>query len=230
MAKKKTKKKATKQAANIKRTKKKKKSVKQDKKIDLVDLIKKAALSKAKDSEDPPKKRAERPTRQADSPIYKTWPTWGNNYLKAYRTHYVQSLTCDAIHIHMTTLRRYMRGCKEFRDACDMEKHAITDLLEKSALHRAVHGTDEIFLFEGQPVYLVDQVTDEKSLLPLLRKKWETNLTVFMLKGRRREEYYPEQQGSGGTADDKAAAVREALEEITKVMAPPSDWDQQQDE
>ena len=151
-------------------------------------------------------------------------------FLEFYEVHYVQSTAADNTGIHMTTLRRYLRGCKEFRDAADQVKYRITDMLEKSALHRAVHGTDEIFLFEGEPVYLVNQVTKKKSLLPLIRKKWETNLTVFMLKGRRREEYYPENQGSGGTADDKAAAVREALAEITKVMAPPSDWDQQQDE
>jgi len=167
----------------------------------------------------PPKKYLRAPEwNPKTAEIYKSYPKWGEKFFESYRIHKVQNTACTAINIHPNTLRRYKRGCKEFRSACDDIYNELTDTLERSALSRAVHGVDEVCLHEGQPIWITDPITKEKGFLT--KKKYETSLTIFMLKGRRREIYYPENQNLGGTADDKAAAVREAIAEIAKVMAP----------
>jgi len=193
---------------------------------------KKKAVTKNKNNKNsvvistPPFRRVGRPpAHDVTGEIYKHWPDWAEQYLELYATHYTKSIACAELPIHADTLRRYMRGCREFRTACEDVRDSITDKIEKSATHRAIHGTDELYLWEGEPVFTEDPKTGEKCFLT--KKKWETQLTTFMLRGRRRETYYPENQGTGGTTDDKATAVREVLAEITKVMAPPPDWDEE---
>lgn len=225
LKKKKKKKKGTplhnKNTKNIKKTKVKKKVTKRKRlpKVINDEDISQFIHSNNPEQSEPLKKRSRAEPWDANkSAMYKSWPHWGDVFLKAYRQHRIQGIASDVVNVSYTTLGRYKRGCKEFRDACHEVYHEQTDTLERSALSRAIEGTDDVVLFEGLPVYITHPVTGKKTFLT--RKKYETALTIFMLKGRRREIYYPENQNLGGTADDKAAAVRDSIKEILKIMTP----------
>lgn len=148
--------------------------------------------------------------------IYKSWPKWGDKFLAALSKRGGYYAAAHTINIDPSTTQRYKRSCKEFREACEDIYHAETDDLEACMMHRAKHGNDDLVLFEGEPVTIVNEETGERDYL--YKRKYETALSIFMLKGRRRETYYPEGGYVGGTADDKALAVRESIVDIMKVM------------
>ncbi len=151
-----------------------------------------------------------------NSDIYKKWPSWGDRFLEKLTQKGGYYAAARAINIGAKTFYRYRRGCKEFREAVEDIYHAETDELEQCLMERAKHGTDDLVIHEGEPVRVENPYTGEYEYL--YKRKYETALSIFMLKGRRREVYYPEGGVASGTADDKAAAVRESIMEIMKVM------------
>ena len=162
------------------------------------------------------KKREPEKFDPANVEVYKNWPKWGERYLAVLNKRGGYYAAAHAIGIHPSTIFRSKRSCKEFREACEDIYHAETDDLESCMMDRAKFGSDSIVLFEGEPVKIHNTKTNSYDYL--YKTKYETALSIFMLKGRRRETYYPEGGFVGGTADDKAQAVRESIADIMKVM------------
>lgn len=150
--------------------------------------------------------------------VHNTWPEWGDKFLKAFREHKTIYHAAMKLGISRDAVTRYKRHCKEFKNAFYDAKEAITDMIEESAINRAINGVDKLVLYEGVPVKVM--MPGMKKSQYLYERKYETSLSIFMLKGRRREEYYPEMKLGGGTTDDQANAVLQAIEEIQNIMAP----------
>lgn len=168
--------------------------------------------------------KKEPPSRKHGTPDGKNgqWPEWGEKFLRVFMKEKTIYHACHAMGISRDAVTRYKRHCKKFRDAFYDTKESLTDLIEQSAMNRAIHGNDKLVLHNGVPVMI--QVEDEKGKITkeyLWEKKHETALTIFMLKGRRRDEYYPEMQQSQGSNDERAAAVLQVIAEISNIMAPP---------
>lgn len=107
------------------------------------------------------------------------------------------------------------------------------DNLEQSAMLRAIQGVEEPVIFKGKPML------DPKTGKPLTVTRYDTALTIFMLKAHRPERYRgidwrggdgagggPQGGGPGaveGGPLERAQAVRAALEDLVKatVVTPP---------
>ena len=75
------------------------------------------------------------------------------------------------------TVLRWRKADPAFAECCEDIKESKVDRLEMSAYERAVHGTVEPVLYKGRPVQYQGEV--------LMKRTYETALTIFMLKNLR---------------------------------------------
>ncbi len=196
--------------------KKKPKSITYKKKK-VVTRTSKKKVPKGTSPKDPVKKVLNWKGESVNS-VHNAFPEWGEKFFKLFPIHKTIYHTCAAMGISRHTVTKYKTHCKKFREMFYDAKEDLTDMIEESGMNRAIHGHEKLILHEGKPVMV--KLPGMTKAAPLWEKKYETSLTIFMLKGRRRDEYYPEMKSGGGTNDDKANAVLQVIQEIKNVMAP----------
>lgn len=151
---------------------------------------------------------------------YAKYPEWGERFIKMYREEFTIFHAAKRINTSRNTVTKYKKYCKAFRADIEKAEEDVTDMLEKSMMHRATHGVQKLVLYNGVPVKIQVKVNGRTKKLDLYETKYETALAIFMMKGRRRDKYYPELEYGGGTTDDKASAVIQTIAEIRNIMAP----------
>lgn len=174
-----------------------------------------------------PKKQAKRSSikRPSKTPN-KAMPVWGEKYLKAYEEYGTKYHAAKKANVNRGTANKWINSCPELRDRIEAIDDSWTDQLEQSALQRATHGSNDHIIYEGELVYHKDEDGNylrdkDGNRIPVIKKKYETALTIFMLKARRRDTYLIDNMGSGGTADEKANSIRQALRSIEESIPQP---------
>lgn len=212
-------------SATLIKKKKKVKLTKKDKATKRQMSVKNGKNSHANENDDTvcreAQERSAEKTAQAkhgNEIVHGRYPHWGAKFIALFPKFKTITHTAQKMGISRDAVTRYKRHCKKFREDFYNAKEAITDLIEESAINRSIDGIEKLVLYEGKPVYVKLPGMEEQ--MPLYEKKYETSLTIFMLKGRRPEEYYPEMQHGGGTTDDQANALLQTIAEIRNVMAP----------
>mgnify|MGYP003653823281 CR=1 FL=1 len=152
----------------------------------------------------PPKKPAARKTaanktasaskkRQARKPD----TTWHDKFLKSFRRTRSVTNACKAAGVSRRCAYKHRKEYPELADAWQEAKETNVDDLIASALERAIEGHLEPVFYKGMEIGNV--------------RKYETVLTIFMLKALRPERFNLERDANTLTVDAAAAAVRGAV-------------------
>jgi len=132
---------------------------------------------------------------------------WAAAFLKALRETKSVSHACQASGVKSrTTAYNFRKECERFRREWDEAWADIVDELEQSAMDRAINGHDDLELHQGE-------ICKDDDGNPIVRRKFESALTIFMLKKNRPDRYGDESIGEA--AEEIAGAVRDMVEAMS---------------
>lgn len=97
------------------------------------------------------------------------------HWIKAYRQLGTIGLACDAVNVSREQARDWRKEDPEFKKQFEEANIRITELIERSALNRAIYGVKEPIYQGGQKVGEVQRPSD--------------TLAIFMLKARAAKKY-----------------------------------------
>jgi len=98
-----------------------------------------------------------------------------DRFIAALRKHRSITKACESIGKSRTIAYQWREKFPDFRQAWDEAVETNIDDLEAGAMRRAIEGTLEPIYYKGKPVGVV--------------RKYETALTIFMLKKNRTRKY-----------------------------------------
>lgn len=122
---------------------------------------------------------------------------WERRWLEAFRREKSVAAACKSANLDRSTVYKRRKENEEFARQWDEIENETIDLLEKSAMARAIAGHDNPIFFDGQEVGR--------------KREYETALTIFMLKKRRPDIY-------SDKVDDKAQRLEELKVQMARLM------------
>jgi hypothetical protein len=141
---------------------------------------------------------------------------WQKAFLSALRENATVSEACARVEIERSTAYDYAKKNeafdKEWRDIVNAEN----DVLRRSAMKRAIHGSERVLIHKGAPVLVNGKYLKETV--------HETALTIFLLKKRLPDEFADDWNngaaggGSHVPPSELAAEVRRALAQTADIF------------
>lgn len=142
--------------------------------------------------------------------------TWGPQFLESLTKTYSVALAAKAAGVRRQHVYDARDRHQDFREAWDEVTQTTIDSLQLSAFRRAVEGTIEPLIYKGKPV--MHTAPDGKEVILYVRR-YETALTIFMLKALRPEVFHLERmQVDEGAAFEQAKRIRAAVDEIESAV------------
>ncbi len=144
-------------------------------------------------------------------------PPWTSTFLEALARTRSVNHAGKSVGINRRTLYETRDRYPEFAAQWDDALASAVDELEASALKRAIEGVPEAVLYKGRPVMVAGHDGKEQ---PLIVRRYETALTIFMLKALRPEKYFLEKQLELGeqAAFLNAKRIRQALDSLDGMV------------
>lgn len=142
-------------------------------------------------------------------------------FLEAFARSGVVGVAAKAVDMHRSTHGKWMHEegpeADAYREAFDQAKDAAADLLEATAINRAVRGTRRLVLHEGKPVLIENLDTGEMERL--WEVKYSDTMLIFMLKAARPEKFRERYEFSGpGGGPLQLQVLRQ---DVRAIMADP---------